>query len=174
MAERILGVFETSADALRAVRGLVGAGIPRDGVIIGSTEPILDPEFLASEDRKTRMPLWAIAGAILGCAIGYSLTATAAQLMGLAPGGQPIVSLWAFAIVIFELTALGAIGGTVITFFRETGLPQRRSAVLDAQVARTFADAGFIVGAAVDRSEQVEMVDRVLREVGAKEVKYQR
>ncbi len=174
MTERVLGVFETPADARRAVRELVNAGIPRQNIIICSTEPMLDPEFLPVEDRKTRMSLWAIVGAILGCAIGYSLPVTAARLMGLASGGQPIVSLWAFAIVIFELTALGAIGGTVITFFREAGLPERPRAIPSAEMARTFVDAGLIVGVSGDRMETIEIADRLLREAGAREIEHQR
>ncbi|MFQ5930335.1 MAG: quinol:electron acceptor oxidoreductase subunit ActD, partial [Acidobacteriota bacterium] len=114
MAEKVFALFETVTDARRAMRMLMDAEIGFEEVTICSTEPILDREFLPPENRKTRLPLFAMAGGVLGAAAGYLLPSLTARMMNLPTGGQPIVSLWAFGVVIFELTALGAIGGTVI------------------------------------------------------------
>jgi hypothetical protein len=55
------------------------------------------------------------------------LTVWTSRRVGLVTGGMPIVSPWAFGIIVFELMALGAILATLGRMIFEAGLVKRRA-----------------------------------------------
>ena len=171
MAEQIFALFESTPQARRAIRALVSAEFRREEVTAYSTEPTLEPEFLPPDMQKSRLPMFALGGGILGAVAGYLLPSLTAQAMNLPTGGQPIVSLWPFAIVIFELTALGAIGGTFIALLREAGLPRLKGKIYDDEFADDLAQGGVLLSVTSDQPERLEAAGQLLHEAGAKKVK---
>ena len=76
---------------------------------------------------KTRIPMFGIIGGLLGAAFAILLTVWTSKRVGLVTGGMPIVSPWAFGIIVFELTALGAILMTLGRMIIEAKLARRGS-----------------------------------------------
>jgi hypothetical protein len=57
----------------------------------------------------SRIGMFAIAGGVVGAAAGLLLTILTSRHTNIITGGMPVVSPWPFGIIVFELTALGAI-----------------------------------------------------------------
>ena len=103
-------VFDTRHDAMLALHELEREGVPSSSITVMSSEPLhLD----TSDAPKSRIAGFAIAGGLLGAAFAIVLTVWTSRRVGLVTGGMPIVSPWAFGIIVFELAALGAILATL-------------------------------------------------------------
>jgi hypothetical protein len=123
MAEAKIAIFDTRDEALAALRELRRDGVPGSSITVMSSEPL----HLETEDGpKTRIAGFAITGGLIGAAIALLLTVWTSRRVGLVTGGMPIVSPWAFGIIVFELTALGAILATLGRMIFEAGLAKRR------------------------------------------------
>ena len=123
MAETKVAVFETRDEAVAALGELRREGVPDSSITVMSSEPL----HLETEDAtKTRIAGFAIIGGLIGAAIALLLTVWTSRRVDLVTGGMPIVSPWAFAIIVFELTALGAILAAVGRMIFEAGLLKRR------------------------------------------------
>ena len=123
MAEAKIAIFDTREEAIAALRELRRDGVPGSSITVMSSEPLhLDTDGAA----KTRIAGFAIAGGLIGVAIALLLTVWTSRRVGLVTGGMPIVSAWAFGIIVFELTALGAILATFGRMIYEAGLAKRR------------------------------------------------
>jgi ActD protein len=119
MAETRTEVFDTRAEAAAVLRELHREGVPSSSITVMSSEPL----HLETDDApKTRIAGYAIAGGLLGVAFAILLTVWTSRRVGLVTGGMPIVSPWAFGIIVFELAALGAILATVGRMICEAGL----------------------------------------------------
>ena len=119
-------VLNDRNEAIAALRELEHAGVPKSSITILSSEPLhLEPAGAA----KTRIPIFGILGGLLGAGFAILLTVWTSRRVGLVTGGMPIVSPWAFGIIVFELAALGAILMTLGRMVIESGLarPRRRS-----------------------------------------------
>jgi molybdopterin-containing oxidoreductase family membrane subunit len=57
----------------------------------------------------SRIGMFAIAGGVAGAAAGLLLTILTSRHTNIITGGMPVISPWPFGIIVFELTALGAI-----------------------------------------------------------------
>jgi ActD protein len=137
MAERMIAIFETRSEAVAALRDLQREGVLRSSITVMSSEPL----HLENKDApKTRIAGFAIAGALLGAAFAILLTVWTSRRVGLVTGGMPILTPWAFGIIVFELTALGAILSTLGRMIFEAGLARRglltdyHAAVADGRV----------------------------------------
>ena len=122
MAEPQIRVFDTRQDAVEALHELQRQGVPDSAITVMSSEP-LHLETLHAP--KTRIAGFAIAGGLLGAAFAIGLTVWTSRRVGLVTGGMPIVSWWAFGIIVFEVTALGAILVTLGRMILEAGLLRR-------------------------------------------------
>lgn len=129
MAETILSKFDSGEEAARAVRELMRSGVGRDSILLMSAEPLgLDaPE----ETAPSRIGLFSVAGALLGAAVALVLTIATSRATGLITGGMPILAFWTFGIIVFELTALGAILGALGRM------------IVEARLARPGAPDGY-------------------------------
>ena len=118
-------VLNNRHEAIAALRELEHAGVPKSSITIISSEPL----HLEPAAAKTRIPIFGILGGLLGAGFAILLTVWTSRRVGLVTGGMPIVSPWAFGIIVFELTALGAILMTLGRMVIESGLarPHRRS-----------------------------------------------
>lgn len=124
MTAPINAVFDTPEDASAAVATLRRDGVPRQAITIRSSEP-LHFEFFKSDEARSRISGFAIAGGFLGAACAILLTVLTSRRVDLVTGGMPIVTPWAFGIVTFELTALGAILATLARMIHEARLVRR-------------------------------------------------
>lgn len=103
-------IFDTRHDANLALHELEREGVPGSAITVMSSEPL---HLETSDAPKSRIAGFAIAGGLLGAAFAIVLTVWTSRRVGLVTGGMPIVSPWAFGIIVFELTALGAILATL-------------------------------------------------------------
>ena len=124
MADTQFKVYNTRREAVAAIHELEREGVPSSSITVMSSEPL---HLEALHPPKTRIPGFAIAGGLLGAAFAILLTAITSRRVGLVTGGMPIVSWWAFGIIVFELTALGAILATLGRMIFEARLLRRRT-----------------------------------------------
>src|SRR6185503_15412299 len=134
MPERIVAVLDTIDEATAAIARLQREGISRESITTMSAEPL---HVEASEENHppTRIPLFAICGGVLGAGFAIALTVVTSRRVDLVTGGMPIVTPWAFGIIVFELTALGAILATLVRMIFEARLARRGSSEYDQEVA---------------------------------------
>jgi len=118
----------------RAVDALRAAGVANRDILVMSSEPFEEYEF-SHRDKATWLHWIAGAGGASGFTVGYFLTSITEQLWPIKTSGMPIVAGWPNAVVIFELTMLGAILATVITLFITAKLPNRGPRLYDPEVS---------------------------------------
>jgi len=123
MAETRIEVFDTRAEAVAVLRELQREGVPSSSITVMSSEPL---HLETNDAPKTRIAGFAIAGGLLGGAFAILLTIWTSRRVGLVTGGMPIVSPWAFGIIVFELAALGAVLVTLGRMIFEACLLRRR------------------------------------------------
>ncbi|HKA21851.1 MAG TPA: quinol:electron acceptor oxidoreductase subunit ActD [Blastocatellia bacterium] len=114
-------VLNNRHEAVAALQQLERDGVPKSAITVMSSEPL----HLECEGPKTRIPLFGIIGGLLGAAFAILLTVWTSKRVGLVTGGMPIVSPWAFGIIVFELAALGAILMTLGRMVVEARLARR-------------------------------------------------
>jgi hypothetical protein len=119
MNDTEIRVFDTRREAVAALHELQREGVPNSSITVLSSEPL---HLEGLHPPKTRIAGFSIGGGVLGAALAILLTVLTSRRVGLVTGGMPIVSPWAFGIIVFELTALGAILMTVGRMIYEAGL----------------------------------------------------
>ena len=149
MTETRFLVLDTRNEAVAALDKLKLEGVPSSSITVMSSEPL---HLETSASPKTRITGFAIAGGLIGAALAILLTIWTSRQVGLVTGGMPIVSPWAFGIIVFELTALGAILVTLGRMVFEAGLA-RRGALRDYDDA---VSQGKIVIAVAEPQESPE------------------
>jgi hypothetical protein len=120
--EDFVALFDTKADAREAIGRLTAGDVPRHAIEVLSAEPLALEETVEVLATKSRIPLFAVLGSLLGAATAITLTVFTSRSVGLVTGGMPIVAPWPFGIIVFELTALGAILGTLFRMIYEARL----------------------------------------------------
>ena len=132
MTETQIRVFDTRQDAVEALHELQRQGVPESAITVLSSEPL---HLETLHPPKTRIPGFAIVGGLLGAAFAIGLTVWTSRRVGLVTGGMPIVSWWAFGIIVFELMALGAILVTLIRMIFEARLARSSAPAADERVS---------------------------------------
>lgn len=133
MANSFLTTYDTPAEAAVAIESLVRAGFDREMITVMSAEPIQLGEP-SEEHHKNHMGWVALGGGIVGAIAAILLTTQTSQNIGVKVGGMPIVAPWAFGIIVFEVTALGAIVSLFLKTVWEAKLGRPR-ALVDYDVA---------------------------------------
>jgi len=145
MADTQFRVFNTRREAVAAIHELERQGVPSSAITVMSSEPL---HLEALHPPKTRIAGFGIAGGLLGAVFAVLLTVLTSRRVGLVTGGMPIVSPWAFGIIVFELTALGAILATLVRMiyearlFRRSGGADYTEAVAGGRVVLAIKSAG--------------------------------
>jgi hypothetical protein len=121
------------------------------------------------EGRPSPVRWWVLAGAMTGITIGFLLPSlTAAQWPMINPGGKPVVSLPAYAVIMFECTILFGSLANFCGLIVHCGLPAffLDSAIKDPRVT----DASFgIVFTHANQADQ-QKITEILQSSGAVEV----
>ena len=121
-AEPRIEIFDTRAEAINVLRALEREGVDASSITVMSSEPL---HLESKAAPRSRIAGWAIVGGLLGATFAILLTVVTSKKVGLVTGGMPIVSPWAFGIIVFELTALGAILFTLVRMIIEARLVRR-------------------------------------------------
>jgi hypothetical protein len=164
------GLFSSSAAArlaLAALRtGSPALGIKQESIIVISSVP-LEGEGLGWNEQRSRMPWLAVLGGLAGGTTGFALASLTQRAYPLPTGGMPILAPWPTGIVMYELTMLGAILTTIVTFLITARLPRYKDRIYDPEVSYGKVLVGV---AAADRDLSAKVTQR-LYEQGAEQVK---
>jgi hypothetical protein len=163
MAENIMAAFNTGSEALTVARELRREGFTNEAITIMSDEPIEMPEDLI-EGSRSHIGICAIAGGLIGAVAASLLTVTTSREVGLVTGGMPIVAPWAFGIIVFEMTALGAILATLGCMIYEAKLV-RRGAL--KHYDPTVADGKILIAVECESDSSTEVAARIFAARGA-------
>lgn len=156
----LYGLYPSPDAAQRAVDRLRAAGVPDEAIIVISSEPYEEYEF--SHRHKATWLYWiAGGGGALGLSLALALTTYTQRAWPIDTSGMPIVSPYPNAIVMFEMTMLGAILATVITLFITAKLPNRGPRLYDPEVTD-----GYILVGLEDPPRGLEAAARAALEEG--------
>ena len=166
MADRVLAIFNTAAEAVGATEELRREGFAPGSVALLSSEPVHAEIEKGLDGKRTRIGLFAIAGGVIGAMAAVGLTALTSMRMNLVTGGMPIVAPWAFGITVFERTALGAIGLTLARMIFEARLFRR---ALPEECDSAIADGRAVVVVDVEAGDdsRADAAQEVLARRGA-------
>ena len=159
----IYGLYPDPDLAQRAVDQLHARGVSDRDIVVISSEPFEEHAFTKREHSNAIYRI-AAGGGVVGFAFGYWLTATTQMLWPISTSGMPIVSGFPNAIVIFELTMLGAILATVATLLVGAGLPSWRRRIYDAEVS----DGYILVGVENPSADLLDSLRQTLEAVGGR------
>ena len=137
----LYGLYRTPDEAQAAYDHLRAAGAAASDIIVISSEPYEEFEF-SHRDKATWLYWIAGGGGSVGLAASYALTTFAARAWPINTGGMPIVAPYPNAIILFEMTMLGAILSTVVALFITAKLPNRGPRLYD----RDVSDGYILVG----------------------------
>lgn len=165
----IYGLFPDSDSARRAMTSLRAESarlhIQPRAIEVMSCEP-LEGEGFGWEEQRTPMPWLAVLGGLVGGSCGYALSSFTQRTYPLPTGGMPIVAMWPTGIVMYELTMLGAILTTIVTFLIAAGLPNYRRRLYDPEVTNGKILVGVSDPDANSRAELKQLLQQ-----GAEQVK---
>ena len=106
---KVVAIANTRGEAKLALASLKNQGIPGNSITLMSSEPIHLQDNGDASDSKSLINICGIVGGIVGAALAIALTVWTSRSVNLVTGGMPIVSPWALGVIVFEMTALGAI-----------------------------------------------------------------
>jgi Alternative complex III, ActD subunit len=151
-------------DALR--RAGSSLGIDAGKIVVVTSEPFEGYDFSTQHARSHMFPLAALGG-IAGGLLGYWLASFTQTSYPLPTGGMPIVTSWTNAIIIYEVTMLGAILTTVVTLLITAGLPNFKPKLSDPEIWN-----GKILVGVTDPPEGARAeLEAALRQAGAAAVR---
>lgn len=166
----IYGLFPDTNSARRAMAALrkenQGLHVRRDAIVLMSCEP-LEEEGFGWEEQRTPMPWLAVLGAFVGGTCGYMLASFTQRTYPLPTGGMPIVAMWPTGIVMYELTMLGAIVTTIVTFLIGARLPNLKKRLYDPEVT----NGKILVGVIDPENDCRAELEHELLRAGAEHVK---
>lgn len=159
----VYALFTGPDQAQQAFDRLKHSGVANRSIVVISSEPFEEYEF-SRRDHATWMYWIAGGGGALGLLAAILLTSTTQQLWPLNTSGMPIVSWVPNAIVLFEMTMLGAIVATVVTLLVTAGLPALGKQLYDAEVS----DGYILVGVENPTPDSVDALRQTLEAVGGR------
>jgi hypothetical protein len=166
MPNQIHAIFDDPAKARRAIEELLAAGAARADVTMMSSEPYLDRDPHMAELHRTRIPLFSIVGGLLGAGTGFGLVYFTSHSYPVVTGGMPLVPPLTTGIVMYEMTAMGAIFFALARMLWEARLP--RLSAVGEDYAPELADGGILVSVRAT-AVNAERWRSLLRSAGGRE-----
>jgi len=130
----ILGIFKDIESAGNGVESLLKAGFAA-GQITSLTSVSYPDGVLVHAEQKSWFRWLTLAGGFAGAGAGFLLAAGTAWLYPVQTGDKPIIALYPTAIIVFEITMLFAIIGTMAGMFLEMRLPSLKTRPYDPAIA---------------------------------------
>ena len=166
MAEQIkmLALFHEIDPAAIAVDTLEKFGIGEEALEVISGSPI-NPKMLGRHHVNSRVPKYALGGAILGSVIGIFLSQISPRLYEIYVGGKPLAPGAPTVVVIFEMVMLFMLISTFLGVFLESTYPSFDKKEYVPEISD--GDIAFIFDCSDDLKNNVE---EALLTIGAKSV----
>ena len=161
----LYALYPDGAAAQQAVNRLRAAGVADSDITVMSSEP-MEAFEIGQMDKSTWMWWIACAGGLMGMASGLGLSWLTETSWPIDVGGLPTFAWWPNLIITFELTMLGAILATVITF-AVTARLGRRSTFYDPAVS----EGRILVGVADPAESAVPGLEAALAAPAGAEIK---
>ncbi len=157
----LYGLYEDTEAAERALHALVEAGVDARQIVVLSSEPLEGDAW--SRSQRTRMGWLAALGGLLGGFSGYLLTALTQLAYPIVTGAMPVVTRWTNGIIIYEMTMLGVILGTLLTLLISARLPNWKAQLYDPAIA----EGRILVGLADCPEDTRAELERTLQQGAA-------
>jgi len=155
----LYALYRDGQSAQQAVNRLRALGMADRDITVVSSQPMEDYEF-GQMDKETWMWWFACLGGLIGMATAFGLAYLTEMSWPIDTGGLPIFAWWPNLIIMFELTMLGAIIGTVTTLIVTALLPERgRGFLYDPEVS----DGHILVGVENPPQSAVASLETALR-----------
>jgi len=161
----VLGIFSHMDDLIDGINHFKSKGVERN-LKVYSPAPLHQVEDTLAEPTSP-VRRFTLLGGLTGATFGYVFTSFTSLDWILPTSGKPIVSPVAFTVIAFELTVLFGSIFTLFGIILNAKLFRKREGLYDDR----FTDDKFGIWVPCPASEHEEM-DRVLKELGAEEVKY--
>lgn len=161
----LLALFEDIDPAADAIEKLHEMGVSDDRINVISGVPIL-ARMLGRPLQGTNVSRLALAGAIVGFALGLFLNFGTPNLYSVRVGGQPLYALPPGFILIFEMTMLLALLATFLGVFLDSSFPNYRP----LEYVPEISDGKIGVFFRVPEDDQEKFAD-ALNQLGAESVK---
>lgn len=166
MAETtLLALFEDIDPAADAIEKLHEMGVTDDRINVISGVPILE-RMLGRPLQWTNVSRLALAGAIIGFAIGVFLNFGTPYLYSVRVGGQPLYAIPPGFILMFEMTMLLALLATFLGVFLDSYFPNYRP----MEYVPEISDGKIGVFFKVPEAEQEKFMD-AMNQLGAESVR---
>ena len=125
----LLAEFNTAEALVEAARKAHAAGY---ACIEGFSPFPIDELAEAIGFSSNVTPLWCLLGGAIGCVGGFLMQVYTTLDFPLNIGGRPLIPPEAFALITFELTVLGAVGGAVLAMLIANRLPRLNHPIFEA------------------------------------------
>ncbi|MBE7185714.1 MAG: DUF3341 domain-containing protein [Methylobacterium mesophilicum] len=138
----VLAEFPSGEDLIEGVKKVRAEGFTQIDAYTPFPIEALDEAMALSDNR---VPWVALAGGLIGAAIGYGLQVYTNLAYPIPVGNRPPVAPQAFMLIAFELMVLGAVLSAVIGMFLFNRLPRLNHPVFEAQGFGFGAESRFFL-----------------------------
>lgn len=162
---RLLALFEDIDPAANGIDALRHLGIQDKHVDVISGMPITEA-MLGRSHQKSRVPLFAMCGAIAGLVLGIFFAFGTPTLYPVHVGGQPLYAVPPSIVVMFEMVMLGIMLSTFLGVFLESDFPSYTPKIYVPEISDGR------IALVVECSAEIEKkVIKALTDVGAESVR---
>ncbi len=161
----LLALFEEVDPAANGVDALRHLGIDDAQVSVISGTPITEA-MLGRAHQKTRIPKFAMGGAMVGMMLGIFFAFGTPTLYPVYVGGQPLYAVPTSVVVMFEMTMLGIMLSTFLGVFLESDFPSYTPKIYVPEIG----DGSIAL--VIECSDEIEKkVIKALTDAGAESVR---
>lgn len=130
---QLLGLFHDITQASNTIQQLRDLGVPDERIEVMSGLPYRS-EMLGRPRPRGKVTHFALIGALMGLALGFTLTAGLFLLYPLDAGGQPLVPVPPTLIILFEATMLGTMWATFFGLLMQNRFPNFKPQIYDPRI----------------------------------------
>ena len=162
---KLLALFSEIDPAAHAIDALTDLGIDHGSMEVVTGAPI-NPRMLGRHHQSSRVPKYALGGAIFGGLVGIFLGKITPNLYKVYVGGKLLAPGAPTAVVLFEMIMLFMLIATFLGVFLESVLPSYEKKEYTPELSA--GDIAIIIDCAADQQANIE---KALTNAGAKMVR---